>query len=254
MKRPNPMPRLDRLVLAPLALIECLRLYAEILQGRARLDLPSFAMALRQSGLSILPALTLVGVAAGMILGSRTQSVLVWFDLPALVLPALIGGVVTEIVPILVGILVSGRAGVALAVRQATLVVTGERDALLVMGIDPIRFTLGPVLPAMLIMGLAVAVWGNLVTLGATAIWLRYTEDVSIALFLDVLTRALSLSDCLEAAIKPIFFALLVALVATINGITALRRPQSIDRAATRTMIGAVTTILLADLVWILAT
>jgi phospholipid/cholesterol/gamma-HCH transport system permease protein len=243
---------LDRLGLAPLALIECLRLYGSILQGKARLDLPSFAVALRQAGLSILPALTLVGIAAGAILGSQTQDILAWFDLPGLVLPAVIDGVVSQVVPILVGILVSGRAGVALAVRQATLVVTGERDALLVMGIDPIRFTLGPVLPAMLIMGCAAAVWGNLVTLGATAIWLGYTEDVPMALFLEVLTRTLSLSDCFEAVLKPMLFALLVALVATVNGLTAIRRPQDIDRAATRTMIGAVTTILLADLVWIL--
>ena len=48
-----------------------------------------------------------------------------------------------ELVPILVGILVAGRAGVALAVRQATLVVSGQMDGLLVTGTNPIQFTLG---------------------------------------------------------------------------------------------------------------
>jgi len=43
--------------------------------------------------------------------------------------------------------------------RQATLAVSGEMDGLLVSGIDPIRFTLGPVLLAMLLMSFAFAVW-----------------------------------------------------------------------------------------------
>ncbi|MBS1202068.1 MAG: hypothetical protein H6R22_577, partial [Chromatiaceae bacterium] len=45
---------------------------------------------------------------------------------------------------------------------------------------------------------------------------------------------------------------LLIALIATINGTAAGRDPLSVGEAATRTMIGAVAAILLADLVVIL--
>ena len=51
---------------------------------------------------------------------------------------------------------------------------------------------------------------------------------------------------------KPMLFALLIALIATINGTAAGRDPLSVGEAATRTMIGAVAAILLADLVVIL--
>jgi len=238
--------------LAALTLASCLTLYVQILLGRARLDLPAFAAALRQSGLSVLPAITLVAAAVGAILGRQTQTILEQFDLPSLVLLSVTYGVVMELVPILVGILVAGRAGVALAVRQATLAVNGEVDGLLASGVDPIRFTVGPVLLAMLLMSFSFAVWTSLVTFASAFLWLWVTVNIPPALFLDSLARAFTPGDLLEAVTKPMLFALLIALIATINGTAAGRDPLSVGEAATRTMIGAVAAILLADLVVIL--
>jgi phospholipid/cholesterol/gamma-HCH transport system permease protein len=243
---------IERFGFAGIALASCLVHYLLILVGRSRLDLPAFATSLRQAGLSILPAITLVSVAVGLLLGHQTQAILEQLDLPRLVLLSVIYAVVMEVVPILVGILVAGRAGVALAVRQATLVVSGEMDGLLVCGIDPIHFTLGPVLLAMLLMSFAFAVWGSLVTIVAAALWLWGVAKVSPALFLDALTQALSPGDLLEALLKPLLFALLIGLIATVNGTAAGRDPEGIAQAATQTMIAAVAAILIADLLYAL--
>jgi phospholipid/cholesterol/gamma-HCH transport system permease protein len=238
--------------LAALTLLGCLGLYVRILVGRARLDLPAFAAALRQSGLSILPAITLVAAAVGAILGHQTEAVLGQFNLPGLVLLPITYGLVMELVPVLVGILVAGRAGVALAVRQATLTVSGEVDGLLVNGIHPIRFTVAPVLLAMLLMSFGFVVWMSLVTFTAAFLWLWAQVNIPPALFLDALAQSLSPSDLLEALGKPLLFALLIALIATVNGTAAGRDPQGIGEAATSTMIGAVAAILVADLLVIL--
>jgi len=241
-----------RLGLAGIALKSCLGLYLGILVGKSRLDMPAFANALRQAGLSMLPAITLVTAIAGLILGNQTAKVLEQFDLPGVVLLTIAYVVVMELVPILVGILVAGRAGVALAVRQATLVVSGEMDGLLVTGINPIQFTLGPALLAMLLMSFAFAVWGSLVTYTAAVLWLWGTAGVPPTLFLDALTQALGPGDVFEALGKPLVFALVIALIATVNGTLAGRDPAGVSRAATGTMIGAVTAILLIDLLFIM--
>jgi len=238
--------------LATDALVRCLGLYLRILAGRARLDVPAFAAALRLSGLSILPAITLVALAVGAILGHQAGVFLAQFDLPELVLLSTTYAVVMEVVPILVGILVAGRAGVDLAVRQATLSVSGEVDGLLAMGIDPIAFTLGPTLLAMLIMSFAFAVWGSLMTFTAAFLWLSLEAQVPPALFLDAFTSVIAPADLLQAIGKPMLFALLIGLIATVNGTAAGREPQGIGAAATRTMLGAVAAILLADLAVIL--
>lgn len=241
-----------RLGLATLALRSCIGLYLGILTGKERLDMPAFTEALRQAGLSMLPAITLVTAIVGLILGNQTASVLAQFDLPGLILLTIAYAVVMELVPILVGILVAGRAGVALAVRQATLIRSGEMDGLLITGINPIQFTLGPVLLAMLIMSFAFAVWGTLVTFVTALFWLWGAAGVPPTLFLDALKHALTPADLLEALGKPLVFALVIALIATVNGTVAGRDPTGISRAATGTMIGAVTAILLIDLLFIL--
>ena len=243
---------LQQLGLAAVTLRDCLSLYVLIAIGRASLDLPALAVALRQAGLSILPALTLVAAAVGAILGHQITTFLQKQDLPGLVLLSVGYGVAMELVPILVGILVAGRAGVALAVRQANLVVSGEIDGLLVSGVNPLQFTVGPVLLAMLMMSFAFAVWSTLIVFATAFLWLWADAGIPAALFLDALRRSLAPSDLLEALAKPLIFALVIALVATVNGTRAERTPQGIASAATRTMIGAVTAILLTDLAFIL--
>ena len=71
---------IERLGLAAVTLKLCLVHYLFIFIGRDRLDLPLFAAALRQSGLSILPAITLVMAALGLILGRQAAAVLDNFE------------------------------------------------------------------------------------------------------------------------------------------------------------------------------
>lgn len=242
----------ERLGLAAVTLKLCLGHYLGIVVGRQRLDLPAFAAALRQSGLSILPAITLVTAAVGVILGRQAAQVLDGFNVPSLVLFPISYAVVMELIPLLVGIMVAGRAGVALSVRQATLVVSGQADGLLVSGVNPIIFSTAPVLLAMLIMSFAFALWGSLVTLGTAGVWLLVVADVNPADLIDALRSSLTPLDLAEALSKPLLFALVIALIATVNGSSAGRDPEGISEAATRTMVGAVTTILLIDLLFAL--
>jgi phospholipid/cholesterol/gamma-HCH transport system permease protein len=244
---------LARIGLAAVTLKLCVQLYLDILFGRAQVDLPALAATLRQSGLSVLPALTLIAVATGVILGHQSAQLLAEIDLPRLILVPIIYAVTMELIPLLVGILVAGRAGVALAARQATLVATGQVDGLLVSGLNPIQFTTGSALPAMLAMSFALSVWGNLVVLSTTLLWLSLVADVPLYLFDNALRQALSPGDLIEALGKPLIFAVVIALIATTNGIAAGRDVAGVSRAATETMIGAVTSILLIDLAFVLA-
>jgi phospholipid/cholesterol/gamma-HCH transport system permease protein len=243
----------ERIGLAAVTLKLCAQLYLGILAGRARLDLPALAAALRQSGLSVLPALTLVAAAVGVILGRQAAQLLDAVDLPGLILVPVFYAIVVELIPLLVGILVAGRAGVALAARQAMLVASGQVDGLLVCGLNPIQYTAGPVLLAMLAMSLAFVVWGSLVTFAAVAAWMVLLAGVPLAELTDALRRALEPGDLLQALLKPLVFALAVALIATVNGTVAGRDVEGIGGAATATMIGAVTAILLIDLGFVLA-
>ncbi|MFE8034014.1 MlaE family ABC transporter permease [Thiohalocapsa marina] len=248
----GPAGWLERLGLAAVTARLCLAHYADVVLGRQQLDLAALAGALRQSGLSILPAITLVTAAAGAILGRQAASIVDEFNLPALLLLSISYAVIMELIPLLVGIMVAGRAGVALAVQQATLVVTGQMDGLLVSGVNPITFTTAPVLLAALLMSFAFAVWGSVVTLGTAFVWLLTVSDLAPSDLADALRLAIDPGDLLEAIVKPLVFALAIVLIATVNGSTGGRDPEGIGQAATRTMVGAVTSILLIDLLFAL--
>lgn len=238
--------------LAAQALTSCLALYLRILAGRARLDLSALAVALRQAGLAMVLPMTLASVSVGFILGQQISTTLSQFDLLVHFLLNIAYQIVMELVPVLVGILVASRAGVALAVRQATLTVTVELDGLLISGVHPIQLTLAPVLLAMLLMSFAFVVWGTLVTFAATGVWLWVGSAISPVQFGMILLDALTVGALVEALVKPQLFALLIAMIATVNGSTAGRNSEGIARAATRTMIGGIVAILVADLVYIL--
>jgi phospholipid/cholesterol/gamma-HCH transport system permease protein len=87
------------------------------------------------------------------------------------------------------------------------------------------------------------------VTYVAAFVWLWVFDAIPPAIFVDSLVRSLQPQDLFSAVGKPVLFALLIAPIATINGTAAGRDPEGIGEAATRTMIGAVAAILVADLV-----
>jgi phospholipid/cholesterol/gamma-HCH transport system permease protein len=244
----------EALGLAAMTLSECLSLYLGILLGQGRLDLESLADALRRAGLSMLPAITLVAITIGSILGQQGANLIAELNLPGLVLFPFSYAVIMELTPILVGILVAGRAGVALAVRLATLIRSSEIDGLLVCGANPIHYATAPVLLAMLAMSFAFVVWASLVTFVTTFLWLFVLADIPPALFVESMRQTLGPGDLLEAMSKPLIFALVIALIATVTGIGAGRDASGAASAATRTMIGAVTSILLLDLAFVLTT
>ena len=104
----------------------------------------------------------------------------------------------------------------------------------------------------MLAMSFAFAIWGSLVTLGVALLWLLMASDIHLADLANALRQSLRLADLIEALVKPLLFAVIIALIATVNGSMAGRDPDGIGRAATQTMIGAVTAILLIDLMFAL--
>lgn len=250
----RPLGPLSAIGLGWLALLSCLGHYLDVLRGRQPFDVPAFASALRQTGLTVLPTMTLVAAGVGIILGQQIAALLARIDLPGLILLIVSDIIVLELIPLLTGILIAGRAGVGLAVRLATRLTTGEIDGLILCGLNPIQFTAAPVLLAMVAMSLAFTIWGNLICLGATFAWLHLNADVPLGQFADILQQSLTATDLLKGVAKPLLFAFAAALLAIVNGLATERNSTLISAAATRTMIGSVGLIVLIDLAFTLVT
>ncbi len=246
------MLRLERVGLAGLVLARCLSLYWCIIWGRAALDVPALARELRRTGLEMLPAMTIVALVVGASLGHQGTALLARAALPGWLLPGITFTVIVEFAPLLTGILVAGRAGVALAAHLARLQLSGELDGLRVCGIDPIEFSVAPLLVALMMMSFALSIWTSLIMLLVLFGWLYINAQVPVGLMLEMAPRALSITALLAAASKPLLFALTSVLLAAVYGIQAGYASDGSGRAATQTLISAVTLILLLDLGFVL--
>ncbi|MGH8547726.1 MAG: MlaE family ABC transporter permease [Methylococcales bacterium] len=243
---------LENIGMGLFVLRDCSRYYRDILLGRNRLDLKMFVDDLRETGLSILFGVTLVAVIVGLIVGKETENILGTVNIPGLLIGTIGLAIITEFAPLLVGLFVAGRSGVALAVRIGSMVLNHEVDGLVVCGINPIQYTVGPMLLAMLLMSFGLAVWTGLIVVTVTAAWLWFNAGISWSFFVDSLKSVLELTDVLVSVIKPIVFSVFIALIAAVNGSRVGRRVEAVSRAATRTMINAIAAILLIDLLFVL--
>jgi phospholipid/cholesterol/gamma-HCH transport system permease protein len=231
---------------------DCFRLYRDVALGRGRLDLKVFVDDLRETGLSILFRVTLVAVVVGLIVGKETENILGTVNVPGLLIGTIGLAIITEFSPLLVGLFVAGRSGVALAVRIGSMILNHEVDGLVVCGINPIQYTVGPMLLAMLLMSFGLAVWTALIVVGVTAAWLWFRVGISWSLFLESLKSVLEFTDVLVSVVKPMVFSVFIALIAAVNGSRVSRRVEAVSSAATRTMISAIAAILLINLLFVL--
>jgi len=232
---------------------ECLRLYAAILLGRAQLDLPRFGHDSYDFSLVILPGVTVIAAAIGLILGIQTEQLLQTINLPTPAVGLLGDAIVTEFAPLLVGVLVASRAGVELAVRIGGMLNRHEIDGLIVSGINPVQFTVGATLLAVLLMSVTLVIWAQLVMLLAAGLWLAGFDAIPPGLFLNTLSESLLPGDLLLSMVKSLLFALLVTLIAATEGGTTGQRPDGISQAASRTMLQGIAWILAVDVVFAVA-
>jgi len=244
---------LENIGLGLLILKDCMALYRAVLRGQNSLDLKEFVENLRETGLTVLVGLTLVAAVVGLIVGVEAELLIKKINAPGLFLGMIGLSIIKEFAPFLVGMFVAGRSGIGLAVRIGSMILNREADGLIVSGINPVQYVVAPMLLAMLLMSFALAVWTDIVVVSVTAVWLWYEAGIPWAMFADSLNNVLDVSDLILSTIKPMVFALFIALIAAVNGCRVNRQIESVSRAATRTMISAIAAILLVDLFFILS-
>lgn len=239
-----------RIGYAASVLWECLLLYTLIIVGRERLDLPRFSRDSYDLGLAILPGVSIIAASIGLILGIQTEHLLAKVDVPGLALGVFADAVVVEFAPLLIGILVASRAGVELAVRIGTMLNRREIDGLIVSGVNPVHFTVGATLLAVLLMSVSLLVWAQLVLFTASGLWLTLVDAIPPGFYVNALAQSLPPTDLLIGVAKVLSFALLTTLIAATEGGTVNHHPGGLSQAASRTMLKSIAWILITDVLF----
>lgn len=202
------------------------------------------------AGVLSLPIVCASAVVVGAVLGLQLHIVLTNFGAEASLGQVVGLTLIRELGPVLTGLLVTGRAGSAMAAEIGVMNSTEQLDGMRTLAMDPVHYVVAPKALAMLLaMPMLACLFISFAIFGAwgVAVELRGMDS---GVFLSGLERNVVFStDVVGSLIKDTVFAAIIALVATYRGFTSGRSAADVGRATTSTVVTASVWILLADFV-----
>jgi phospholipid/cholesterol/gamma-HCH transport system permease protein len=155
--------------------------------------------------------------------------------------------VLRELAVLLTSIMVAGRSGSAFTAEIGSMKMREEIDALRVMGLDPMEVLIIPRILA-LVIGLPLLTFLSSIaalTGGAITSWMY--GDVSIDVFLSRLREAIALNTFFVGMIKAPFMALVIGIIATLEGLAVEGSAESLGRHVTSSVVKAIFMVIVLD-------
>ncbi len=205
--------------------------------------------ALLQIGFYSLPVVGLTTIFTG---GARALQIYAGgarFSAEAVVPQIVAIGMVRELGPVLVGLMIAARVTSSIAAEIATMKVTEQIDALVTLSTNPMKYlTLPRVLAATLVMPALVAVGNIIGILGGYLVAtgrLGFNEGTYLRNTIDFL----ELSDITTSLAKGAVFGFLAALMGCYFGMQSGRGAQGVGRATKSAVVAASVLILAANFI-----
>ncbi|MCK5086173.1 MAG: ABC transporter permease [Melioribacteraceae bacterium] len=159
--------------------------------------------------------------------------------------------IITELGPVLTGIIIAGRVGASIAAELGSMKVTEQIDALEVMGISPVRYLAMPRFYASIIMMPILIVFANVIAIGGAYFISNYFLDISYAVFFDSVKKFFLIGDFLFGMIKGMVFGGVTALLGCHIGFKTEGGAEGVGLSTIRSFVLSSALILILDyLLW----
>ncbi len=200
-------------------------------------------------GVKAMPVAALVGFLIGVVLSYLSALQLRNFGADIFIVDILGLGIIRELGPVLVSVLVAGRSGSAMTAQLGVMRVTEEIDALSAMGVSrSLRLVFPKVLALTLAMPLLVMWTSSMALLGGMiSAWVQL--DLSFGFFLETLPRVVPIANVYIGLVKGAIFGLLIALIACHFGLRVQPNTESLSSNTTSSVVTAITVVILVDAV-----
>lgn len=217
---------------------------------RQPVRLSASAQQMVEVGISGLPIVFMLSFAIGVMLAIQGIHTLKQFGAETQVVLGIALSVTREFGPLITGILIAGRTGSALAARIGTMVVNQEIDALRVMGINPVRYLVSPVIVGMLFMVPLATLFSDFAAMLGGAVFCNLELGLSYAAYWDQATGFITVDDVIQGLWKSVLFSLIIALVGVSNGFMVTGGAEGVGKSTTRAVVLAISYIVLADMMF----
>lgn len=200
-------------------------------------------------GASALPMTGTMALCTGFILALQSASELRRFGALQFVVDLVAIGFTRELGPLITALAVSGRSASAISAEIGTMVVTEEIDALRVLGLDPVEFTVAPKFLAAIIALPCLTVLSTCCGIAAGYLFLAVSLDMGWQIYLQAVAEAILLRDILMSLIKSVVFGAIIVQVGCLEGLRVRGGPEAVGRAATIAVVRSTFLVIVADLI-----
>lgn len=198
-------------------------------------------------GVKSLSVVALTGTFTGMVLALQTHYGFKQFRAEGLVGATVALSMTRELGPVLMSLMVTARAGSAMAAELGTMKVTEQIDALMVMAIDPIRYLVVPrIVAAVLMAPILCAISDFVGIVGGYFVGVRLL-GVNSGVYMENTIKYMSFSDIRSGLIKSACFGLILSSIGCYKGYGTRGGAQGVGRATTEAVVLASVLILISD-------
>jgi phospholipid/cholesterol/gamma-HCH transport system permease protein len=199
-----------------------------------------FLQQLEEIGIRTLPVISLTAAFGGLVFGLQTYLGFHRYIGPgseAYGGPVISLGLTKELIPILVGVMVAGRVGSAMAAEIGTMKITEQVDALFTLGADPNKYLVVPRTAAAFLMLPCLTLFGDIIGIVCGFVYNVTIMGVNGTIYLRNTLLYLQLWDILSGLIKAAVFGAVIAVVGCWQGLEAEGGAEGVGRATTRAVV-----------------
>lgn len=200
-------------------------------------------------GVSSLFVVILTSLFTGMVMALQTYYAFRLFSAESLVGATVALSMTRELGPVITALMVTGRAGSAIAAEIGTMRVTEQVDALTVMAINPVQYLVVPrvvagflMLPLLTVISDFVGIFGG---------WLIGVKMLGInsGIFMNKILELVKLDDIYEGLIKAAVFGIVLTLIGCYKGFYTYGGAEGVGRSTTESVVLSSVLILASDYV-----
>jgi phospholipid/cholesterol/gamma-HCH transport system permease protein len=198
-------------------------------------------------GVKSIFVVVLTGTFTGMVMALQGYHGFRMFAAESLVGSTVALGMTRELGPVLTSLMVTARAGSAMAAELGTMRVTEQIDALSVMAVNPVKHLIVPRLIAGFLMVPLLTVVSDFVgILGGYFVGVHLLH-INSGAFMKNIYKYLDLNDIYNGLVKAACFGLLMALIGCYKGFNTRGGAEGVGRATTEAVVLASISILVSD-------
>jgi phospholipid/cholesterol/gamma-HCH transport system permease protein len=201
-------------------------------------------------GARAFPLVFIAGVFIGIILAIETGHQLDQFGAKTLVSGTVSKGMVRELGPVIIAILLAARTGAKNASEIGSMQLSQQIDALRAFGTSPVQKLVIPRTVAAQIMFLPLTLIADLTGILSGMIVSDISLNVDYTFFWNSAIEALVLKDIVIGFTKPFFFAFFISTISCFFGITTQGGTSGLGKNTINAVVVSSLTVLMIDFVF----